>query len=165
VSSLNFRNSSYIYRNVYFDGVVVRIIRWLPETLPVARVRRSALDELMRLYCAFIPSRGWECVGTRRIGRIACRSLFELFRWSQHSLDRLHGLANQEVQVDLNQSQVQRRQGSQCRNHYLVCPGHAQCKKVIPGYGHAVLRKTDPRYMCQRIRPQTHARRRTLPGR
>ena len=22
--------------------------------------------------------------------------------------------------------------------------------KVIPGYGHAVLRKTDPRYMCQR---------------
>ena len=23
-------------------------------------------------------------------------------------------------------------------------------KKVIPGYGHAVLRKTDPRYTCQR---------------
>jgi citrate synthase len=22
--------------------------------------------------------------------------------------------------------------------------------KVVPGYGHAVLRKTDPRYMCQR---------------
>ena len=22
--------------------------------------------------------------------------------------------------------------------------------KVIPGYGHAVLRKTDPRYLCQR---------------
>lgn len=24
------------------------------------------------------------------------------------------------------------------------------CCQVIPGYGHAVLRKTDPRYVCQR---------------
>ena len=23
-------------------------------------------------------------------------------------------------------------------------------KRVVPGYGHAVLRKTDPRYTCQR---------------
>merc|ERR1712167_419631 len=28
--------------------------------------------------------------------------------------------------------------------------------KVIPGYGHAVLRKTDPRYTCQREFAQKH---------
>ena len=28
--------------------------------------------------------------------------------------------------------------------------GCAGCVQVIPGYGHAVLRKTDPRYTCQR---------------
>ena len=30
---------------------------------------------------------------------------------------------------------------------YLIC---LFCLQVIPGYGHAVLRKTDPRYTCQR---------------
>lgn len=28
--------------------------------------------------------------------------------------------------------------------------------QVIPGYGHAVLRKTDPRYTCQREFAQKH---------
>lgn len=28
--------------------------------------------------------------------------------------------------------------------------------RVIPGYGHAVLRKTDPRYTCQREFAQKH---------
>ena len=31
--------------------------------------------------------------------------------------------------------------------------------KVVPGFGHAVLRKTDPRYMCQ-VRLRAHAARR-----
>lgn len=33
---------------------------------------------------------------------------------------------------------------------------HPVCVKVVPGYGHAVLRKTDPRYMCQREFAQKH---------
>ena len=28
--------------------------------------------------------------------------------------------------------------------------------QVVPGYGHAVLRKTDPRYVCQRVFAQKH---------
>ncbi len=28
--------------------------------------------------------------------------------------------------------------------------GEIFCLQVVPGYGHAVLRKTDPRFMCQR---------------
>ena len=27
---------------------------------------------------------------------------------------------------------------------------HTHTSQVVPGFGHAVLRKTDPRYMCQR---------------
>eukprot|EP00798_Chlamydomonas_sp_ICE-L_P005114 gene5114-34917_t len=41
----------------------------------------------------------------------------------------LHGLANQEVLKWLNELTA----------------------AVVPGYGHAVLRKTDPRYMCQTV--------------
>ncbi len=62
----------------------------------------------------------------------------------------LHGLANQEVLKWLSDAQA-KLGGS---------PGKAQVEafvratlasgQVVPGYGHAVLRKTDPRYTCQR---------------
>ena len=35
--------------------------------------------------------------------------------------------------------------------------------KVVPGYGHAVLRQTDPRYTCQ-VRGRAHARRQRIWG-
>lgn len=62
----------------------------------------------------------------------------------------LHGLANQEVL----------RWMMQLRNKIGEAPSDNEIKKyiwstlnsgqVVPGYGHAVLRKTDPRYTCQR---------------
>ena len=39
------------------------------------------------------------------------------------------------------------------RQNNDVMPIHTQ---VVPGFGHAVLRKTDPRYMCQREFAQKH---------
>ncbi|MBC8451345.1 MAG: citrate (Si)-synthase, partial [Planctomycetes bacterium] len=63
----------------------------------------------------------------------------------------LHGLANQEV-LRWIQGVMERMQGKR--------PTEAEMKsfveetldagQVIPGFGHAVLRKTDPRYMAQR---------------
>ena len=32
----------------------------------------------------------------------------------------------------------------------IACHPHTHTSQVVPGFGHAVLRKTDPRYMCQR---------------
>lgn len=62
----------------------------------------------------------------------------------------LHGLANQEVL----------RWIVQLRDHVGENPTDAELTahmwttlkagQVVPGYGHAVLRKTDPRYTCQR---------------
>ncbi len=37
--------------------------------------------------------------------------------------------------------------------YVLLC---VLCLQVVPGFGHAVLRKTDPRYMCQREFAQKH---------
>ena len=69
----------------------------------------------------------------------------------------LHGLANQEVLRWL-QDLVEKMEGK--------VPTEEQMKKfvwdtlksgqVIPGFGHAVLRKTDPRYTLQREFCQTH---------
>jgi len=61
----------------------------------------------------------------------------------------LHGLANQEVLVWL--------QGLVAEVGYDISKEQLQLyirktleHSVVPGYGHAVLRKTDPRYTCQR---------------
>jgi len=70
----------------------------------------------------------------------------------------LHGLANQEVltylfemrdklkaaKVDVNDSAALKENLTKFTWDLL------NSKRVVPGYGHAVLRKTDPRYTCQR---------------
>ena len=81
----------------------------------------------------------------------------------------LHGLANQEVLVWLKKLQKEVGNPSeeelrdyvwktlksgqvsftQMKTYYINTHNHIQ-SQVVPGYGHAVLRKTDPRYTCQR---------------
>ena len=62
----------------------------------------------------------------------------------------LHGLANQEVLKWLKN--VEEEVGDDISTERLTKFVWDTLKSgsVIPGYGHAVLRKTDPRYMCQR---------------
>merc|ERR1719345_508226 len=62
----------------------------------------------------------------------------------------LHGLANQEVLVFL--SKVVKDIGLDATDDQLkeYVWGLLKSGQVVPGYGHAVLRKTDPRYTCQR---------------
>jgi citrate synthase len=62
----------------------------------------------------------------------------------------LHGLANQEVLKFLKDLQAELK--GEVTNDQLRewCEKHLASGQVIPGYGHAVLRKTDPRYSCQR---------------
>lgn len=62
----------------------------------------------------------------------------------------LHGLANQEVLLWLNKlsKEVGEAYTEQKLKDFIVKT--LKAGQVIPGYGHAVLRKTDPRYTCQR---------------
>ncbi|MEW5299510.1 MAG: hypothetical protein WDW38_004452 [Sanguina aurantia] len=62
----------------------------------------------------------------------------------------LHGLANQEVLKWL--LELKEQLGSSPTKAQLTTYIEDTLKsgKVVPGYGHAVLRKTDPRYTCQR---------------
>ena len=62
----------------------------------------------------------------------------------------LHGLANQEVLVWLRKMQNtigENASDAAVREYVWTTLKGGQ---VVPGYGHAVLRKTDPRYMAQR---------------
>ena len=62
----------------------------------------------------------------------------------------LHGLANQEVLVWLRkmQSSIGENASDEAVREYVWST--LKGGQVVPGYGHAVLRKTDPRYMAQR---------------
>ena len=62
----------------------------------------------------------------------------------------LHGLANQQVLewIFALQKAVGAEPSDAEIKEYLW--GQLKSGKVVPGYGHAVLRKTDPRYSCQR---------------
>lgn len=62
----------------------------------------------------------------------------------------LHGLANQEVLVWLRKLQAQLGEdpSDEAIKEYIWST--LKAGQVVPGYGHAVLRKTDPRYMAQR---------------
>jgi citrate synthase len=65
----------------------------------------------------------------------------------------LHGLANQEVLQWIQDLQVRfKNEGREVSKKTITEFAWETLKagKVIPGYGHAVLRKTDPRYTCQR---------------
>lgn len=61
----------------------------------------------------------------------------------------LHGLANQEVLVWL--TQLQKEVGKDVSDEKLrdYIWNTLNSGRVVPGYGHAILRKTDPRYTCQ----------------
>ncbi len=62
----------------------------------------------------------------------------------------LHGLANQEVLLWLRkmQSKIGENATDEAVREYVWTT--LKAGQVVPGYGHAVLRKTDPRYMAQR---------------
>ncbi len=65
----------------------------------------------------------------------------------------LHGLANQEVLKwieELNDNFKNKNKEVNKKNIEEFAWETLNNGKVIPGYGHAVLRKTDPRYTCQR---------------
>jgi citrate synthase len=63
----------------------------------------------------------------------------------------LHGLANQEVLRWITQLQTKLGTTNPTREQVTAALWETlKAGQVVPGYGHAVLRKTDPRYSCQR---------------
>lgn len=71
----------------------------------------------------------------------------------------LHGLANQEVLLWIQTLMDEVGDGVPTEDEIAdYCWETLESGKVIPGYGHAVLRKTDPRYTAQREFALEHMR-------
>ena len=109
--------------------------------------------ELMRLYITIHSDHegGNVSAHTGKLVGSALSDPFLAFGASLNGLaGPLHGLANQEVLIWLRkmQSKIGENASDEAVREYVWST--LKGGQVVPGYGHAVLRKTDPRYMAQR---------------
>ncbi|KAG8906050.1 citrate (Si)-synthase [Tulasnella sp. 403] len=146
-----------IYRNVYGDGKLPAIDASKDYSANLASLLgfgdNEAFVELLRLYITIHSDHegGNVSAHTGKLVGSALSDPFLAFGASLNGLaGPLHGLANQEVLIWL--TQMKKKVGENPTNEavrdYVWATLNAG--QVIPGYGHAVLRKTDPRYTAQR---------------
>ncbi|KAJ3117328.1 citrate (Si)-synthase [Nowakowskiella sp. JEL0407] len=145
-----------IYRNVFKDGKVPPIDPSLDYSANFARLlgyNDPKFDELMRLYLTIHSDHegGNVSAHTTHLVGSALSDPYLSFAAGLNGLaGPLHGLANQEVlrwtlklkdEVGIDASE------EKLKDYIWKTLKSGQ---VVPGFGHAVLRKTDPRYTSQR---------------
>ena len=146
-----------IYRNTYKDGSGIGAIDtskdWSYNFAQMLGFENKDFIELMRLYLTIHSDHegGNVSAHTTHLVGSALSDPYLSFAAGMNGLaGPLHGLANQEVLIWLQKMQAQvgaKATDEQIKDFIWKTLKSGQ---VVPGYGHAVLRKTDPRYVCQR---------------
>ncbi|KAJ1921549.1 citrate (Si)-synthase [Mycoemilia scoparia] len=147
-----------IYRNVFKDGKLPAIDNSADYSQNFATLlgfgENTKFVELLRLYLVIHSDHegGNVSAHTTHLVGSALSDPYHSFAAGLNGLaGPLHGLANQEV---LNWIlSMTKELGTTTPTEEQIreyCDSTLKSGRVIPGYGHAVLRKTDPRYMAQR---------------
>lgn len=151
------RIAAYIYRRLYKNNVHIEPdpkLDWAANLAHMLGYDDLDVKRLMRLYLTIHADHegGNVSAHTTHLVGSALSDAYLSFSAGMNGLaGPLHGLANQEVVrwiLDLkafHQGKTPTKKQIEKYIHKTLEEG-----KVIPGYGHAVLRKTDPRYMAQR---------------
>ncbi|KAK3518521.1 hypothetical protein QTP70_001509 [Hemibagrus guttatus] len=146
-----------IYRNLYREGSSIGAIDsnldWSHNFTNMLGYSDSQFTELMRLYLTIHSDHegGNVSAHTSHLVGSALSDPYLAFSAAMNGLaGPLHGLANQEVLVWL--TALQKELGGEVSDENMrdYIWNTLKSGRVVPGYGHAVLRKTDPRYTCQR---------------
>jgi len=149
--------AAIIYRNLYRDGSSVSTIDskqdWSANFTSMLGYEDPKFTELMRLYLTIHSDHegGNVSAHTCHLVGSALSDPYLSFAAGMNGLaGPLHGLANQEVLVWL--TKLRKNIGDDATEEQLkeFIWGTLKAGQVVPGFGHAVLRKTDPRYTCQR---------------
>ncbi len=149
--------AAYIYRRSYKGDTIIPAnpeLDWGGNLAHMMGVENQEFVELMRLYLTIHSDHEGGNVSahtTHLVGSALSDAYYSLSAGINGLAGPLHGLANQEVLRWIFNLKEKLGGG---------VPTEEELKKelwntlnsgqVIPGYGHAVLRKTDPRYMAQR---------------
>jgi len=147
-----------VYRNTYHDGIVKKddSLDYAGNFCRMLGYDQHGFDELMRLYlCIHTDHEGGNASAhtTHLVGSTLADPYLAYAAGLNALAGPLHGLANQEVLRWIQAlSDKFASEGKEVNAETITqfAWETLNAKKVIPGYGHAVLRKTDPRYTCQR---------------
>ena len=149
--------ASIIYKNVYRNGESVAPIDgdkdWSANFCKMLGYTEPTFTELMRLYLTIHSDHEGGNVSahtTHLVGSALSDPYLSLAAGMNGLAGPLHGLANQEVLVWLTKLQAQLGKDVSDEKLKEFVWSTLKSGQVVPGYGHAVLRKTDPRYTCQR---------------
>jgi len=162
------RIAALIYRQTFHDGVICDYDSSLDYSANFNRMlgfpaegkgtntEGIGFDELMRMYLTIhCDHEGGNASAhaTHLVGSTLSDPYLSLSGGLNALAGPLHGLANQEVLKWTIEFQKKILDAGKEINHNTVHEAAWNTLKagqVIPGFGHAVLRKTDPRYMVQR---------------
>lgn len=148
--------AAYVYRRVYKNGQIIPKDDSLDYGANFSHMLgfdSPKMQELMRLYVTIHSDHEGGNVSAHT-GHLVASALADPYLSFAAALNGLagplHGLANQEVLLWIKS--VVDECGENISTEQLKDYVWKTLKsgKVVPGFGHGVLRKTDPRYMCQR---------------
>ncbi len=150
------RIAAYIYRRKYKNNEHIQpngLLDWAGNLAHMMGYEDESFKELMRLYMTIHADHegGNVSAHTTHLVGSALSDPFLSYAAGMNGLaGPLHGLANQEVikwifemQEELGTDSPTKEQIAEYVQKTLASG------KVVPGYGHAVLRKTDPRFTAQ----------------
>lgn len=157
------RIAAYIYRRKYKNNVHIQpngLLDWAGNFAHMLGYEDEGFKELMRLYMVIHADHegGNVSAHTTHLVGSALSDAYLSFAAGMNGLaGPLHGLANQEViKWILNMREelgVNAPTKQQIEEYVRKTLSEG---KVVPGYGHAVLRKTDPRFTAQMEFAKTH---------
>jgi len=151
--------AALIYRCSFKDGIVGKPDGDLDYSASFCRMlgyNNPDFDELMRLYLVIHSDHeggNASAHTTHLVGSTLADPYLSISAGLNALAGPLHGLANQEVLGWIQDLDAKfKAEGKEVNKDTITefAWDTLNAKKVIPGYGHAVLRKTDPRYECQR---------------
>jgi citrate synthase len=151
------RVAAYIYRRTYRNDEHVEPdpkLDWAGNFAHMLGFKDEEFQRLMRLYLTIHADHEGGNVSahtTHLVGSSLSDPYLALASGMNGLAGPLHGLANQEVIRWIMQMREELGGGTPTKKQVANYVRKTLAEgKVIPGYGHAVLRKTDPRFTAQR---------------
>ncbi|MEN3044988.1 MAG: citrate (Si)-synthase, eukaryotic [Candidatus Hydrothermales bacterium] len=149
--------AAYVYRYLYKEGKFIEPkpdLDWAANLAYMMGYENPEVYELMRLYMVLHCDHEGGNVSAHT-GHLVSSALSDVYYSISAALNGLagplHGLANQEVlRWILNLKEKFKDKPITKEDLEKYCWDTLNSGQVIPGYGHAVLRKTDPRYVAFR---------------
>ena len=157
------RVAAYIYRRKYHNGDHIapdKNLDWAGNFAHMLGFSQDSFKELMRIYMTIHSDHEGGNVSGHTIHLVgsALSDAYQAFAAGMNGLaGPLHGLANQEVIRWIMAMREELGGGLPSKEQIAdYVKKTLDSGKVVPGFGHAVLRKTDPRYTAQREFAQKH---------